>query len=44
MQMQLDFTQIGAEQIKEFEKHNKYDKADVEQHYDNVALNYEGVY
>mgnify|MGYP001214483749 CR=1 FL=1 len=44
MQMQLDFTTIGADQIKEFEKHNKYDKADVEQHYDEVALNYEGVY
>lgn len=40
----IDFTHIGNEQTKELEKHNKYAKNKAEEHFDEIALNYEAAY
>ena len=43
---QLDFNtnHFTKDHIKEFERFNKFDKARCAEHFDNAALNYEGVY
>ena len=42
----LDFTSESFDkaQVAEMEKFNKFDKDKVEQHYDSVAANYDGIY
>jgi predicted TPR repeat methyltransferase len=45
MQTQLDFTgDLTPAHIGEMEKYNKFPKSKLEQHYDEIALNYEGIY
>ena len=45
MQTQLDFTgDLTPAHIAEMEKYNKFPKSKLEQHYDEVAPNYEGIY
>ena len=43
---QLDFNtnHFNKDHIREFERFNKFDKAKCAQHFDNAAMNYEGVY
>merc|ERR1711976_1062270 len=43
---QLDFNtnHFSKDHIREFERFNKFDKARCAEHFDNAALNYEGVY
>ena len=42
----LDWTaeRFDAEHIKEMEKYNKYNKFDLQRHYNNLASNYEALY
>jgi len=45
-EQQLDFntTHFDREHVREFERYNKFDKAKCAEHFDNAAINYEGVY
>ena len=44
-QVKLDFSQpLTREHFSEIERHSKFDKQDLENYYDSVALNYDGVY
>ena len=41
----LDFTgELTPAHIKEMDKYNKFNKSQVEEHYDDIALNYEAIY
>merc|ERR1712176_49369 len=43
-QLDFDTNHFSKDHIREFERFNKFDKAKCAEHYDNAALNYEGVY
>jgi len=43
-QLDFDTAHFNKDHIREFERFNKFDKAKCAQHFDNAAVNYEGVY
>lgn len=43
-QLEFNTNHFDKDQIREFERFNKFNKKRCAKHFDNAALNYEGVY